>query len=196
MFESEKLIAYKFIIIRSVWSTQVAPPSVVRRIVPNTPTAVPLLASEKLDIRPYEAADECSTDIPQIRVTVNDVGSGGILTVGLYDNPKHFLKKKGLKRRIRVPATEEQHTICFNHEEQGTYAVAAYHDKDGNRKINRRWNLMPAEPFGLSNNPEQHFGFPEFSDSAFMAGGSVSTVPNWMYVLPLYAAMVSRLRNL
>ena len=129
----------------------------------------PILASEKLDIRPYEAADECSTVIPQIRVTVNDVGSGGILSVGLYDNPKYFLKKKGRKRRIRVPATEGQHTICFNHEEPGTYAVAAYHDKDGNRKINRRWNLMPAEPFGLSNNPEQHFDFPEFSDSAFMA---------------------------
>lgn len=51
----------------------------------------PILASEKLDIRPYEAADECSTDIPQIRVTVNDVGSGGILSVGLHDNPEqHF----------------------------------------------------------------------------------------------------------
>lgn len=128
-----------------------------------------VLASEQLDIHPYETADQCSMDIPQIRVTVNDVGSGGILSVELYDNPKHFLKKKGRKRRIRVPATEEQHIICFNHEEPGTYAVAAYHDKDGNRKINRRWNLMPAEPFGLSNNPKQHFGFPEFSDSAFIA---------------------------
>lgn len=128
-----------------------------------------VLASEKLDIRSYEAADECSVEIPQIRVTVNDVGDGGILTVGLYDNPKHFLKKKGRKRRIRVPAAEGQHIICFNHEQPGTYAVAAYHDKDGNRKIKRRWNLMPAEPFGLSNNPEQHFGFPEFSDSAFVA---------------------------
>ena len=128
-----------------------------------------ILASEKLDIRPYEAADECSADIPQIRVTVNNVGSGGILSVGLYNNPNHFLKKKGRKRRIRVPATEGQHTICFNHDEPGIYAVAAYHDKDGNRKINRQWNLMPAEPFGLSNNPEQHFGFPEFRDSAFLA---------------------------
>ena len=132
-------------------------------------TSTSALASEQLDIRSYEAADQCSIDIPQIRVTVNDVGSGGILSVELYDNPKHFLKKKGLKRRIRVPAIEGQNTICFNHEQPGTYAVAAYHDKDGNRKINRRWNLMPAEPFGLSNNPEQHFGFPEFSDSAFFA---------------------------
>lgn len=126
-------------------------------------------ASQQLDIRSYESADQCSADIAQIRVTINGVGSGGILSVGLYDDPNHFLKKKGRKRRIRVPATEEQHVICFNHEQPGTYAVAAYHDKDGNRKINRRWNLMPAEPFGLSNNPEQQFGFPEFSDSAFIA---------------------------
>lgn len=125
-------------------------------------------ASQQLDIRSYESADQCSVDVAQIRVTINGVGSGGILSVELYDDPNHFLKKKGRKRRIRVPATEGQHVICFNHEQPGTYAVAAYHDKDGNRKINRRWNLMPTEPFGLSNNPEQHFGFPEFSDSAFI----------------------------
>ena len=43
---------------------------------------------------------------------------------------------------------------------------------DGNRKLNKRWNLMPKEPFGLSNNPEQHFGFPKFSDSAFIVDHS------------------------
>ena len=125
-------------------------------------------ASEQLDIRPYEAADACSSDSMQIKVTVNGVGAGGgILSVELYHDPDNFLNKKVRTRRIRVPATEGQHIVCFNLPQQGTYAIAAYHDIDGNRKLNKSWNMMPKEPFGLSNNPEQHFGFPKFSDSAF-----------------------------
>ncbi|GJL74065.1 DUF2141 domain-containing protein [Nitrosomonas sp.] len=125
------------------------------------------VAKEHLDIRPYEATDPCNPDIAQVRVTVNGAGSGGILSVELYHDPDNFLNKKGRTKRIRIPATEGQHKVCFNLEKQGTYAVASYHDIDGNRKLNKKWNMMPEEPFGLSNNPEQHFGFPKFSDSAF-----------------------------
>ncbi len=124
-------------------------------------------AEEPLDIRPYEAADQCAVDLAQIRVTVDNVGSGGILSVELYNDPKNFLNKKGRLRRIRIPATDEQHKVCFTIEEQGTFALAAYHDVDGNRKLKKRWNMTPKEPFGLSNNPKLKMGFPKFSKSAF-----------------------------
>jgi uncharacterized protein (DUF2141 family) len=131
-------------------------------------TSVPLVAGkEKPDIRPYEAADFCDSDMQQVRVTVNGVSNGGILSVELYHDPKNFLNKKGRTKRIRIPATEEQHVVCFNLDKPGTYAVAAYHDVDGNRKLNKKWNMMPDEPFGLSNNPELQLGFPAFSDAAF-----------------------------
>lgn len=132
----------------------------------------PAAAMEKLDIRPYEAPDQCNTTIAQVRVTVNGVGSGGILSVELYHDPDYFLYKKGRTKRVRIPASEGQHKICMDLEKQGTYAVAAYHDVDGNRKLNKKWNMMPKEPFGLSNNPEPHFGFPEFSESAFITDES------------------------
>lgn len=128
-------------------------------------------AAQQLDIRSYEASDECDMKVKQIRVTVNGLSFGGILTVGLYDDPNHFLFKQGRKQRIRVPASVEQHTVCFNLDKHGTYAVAAFHDIDANRKLNRRWNLLPDEPFGLSNNPEQFKGLPKFSDSAFTTEG-------------------------
>ncbi len=124
-------------------------------------------AAEHLDIRPYEAADKCEADIAQIRVTVNNVGSGGILSVELYHDPDNFLNKKGRTRRIRIPATGEQARVCFNIEQQGTFAVAAYHDINGNRKLEKQWNMMPKEPFGLSKNPKLKFGFPKFGNSAF-----------------------------
>ncbi len=121
----------------------------------------------ELDIRDYEAADECNEELAQVRVTVTNVGEGGILTVELYDDPDNFLNKKGRERRIRVAAVQGQQRVCFNIDREGTFAIAAYHDIDGNRKLKKRWNMMPKEPFGLSNNPKMKLGFPKFSNSAF-----------------------------
>lgn len=137
----------------------------------STLLAAPVVhATEPLNIKPHEAPDACNADSAQIRVTVNGVGSGGILNVGLYDDPDNFLFKKGRKRTVRIPATRGQQRICINLEQPGTYAVAAYHDIDANRKLKIGWNMLPDEPFGLSNNPDQQTGFPEFSASAFTTG--------------------------
>ncbi|MBX3617140.1 MAG: DUF2141 domain-containing protein [Nitrosomonas sp.] len=127
-------------------------------------------AAESLAIKPHEQPDTCNPNVPQIRVTINGVGSGGVLNVELYDNPDYFLFKKGRVLKIRVPALETQQKVCMDLTQPGTYAVAVYQDLDSNRKLKKQWNQLPLEPFGLSNNPEQHFGFPRFRDSAFTTG--------------------------
>lgn len=132
--------------------------------------AIPHAEAESFKIKPHEVPDACNANLAQIRVTVNGVGAGGVLNVGLYDDPDNFLFKKGRKRTVRIPAAEGQQKICMNLDQPGTYAVAAYHDQDANRKLKLRWNMLPEEPFGLSNNPEQHVGFPKFSESAFTTG--------------------------
>ena len=92
--------------------------------------------SQQLKIKPHEVPDPCNTNTPQIRVTVNGVGSGGMLNVGLYnDDPDNFLFKKGRKRTVRIPATDEQHVVCMNLDQPGTYAVAVYHDTNADRKV-------------------------------------------------------------
>lgn len=127
-------------------------------------------ATQPFNIKPHEAPDACNARIAQVRVTVNNVGAGGVLNVELYDDPEHFLFKAGRKRKVRIPAAEGQQKVCMNLEQPGTYAVAVYHDKDGDRKLKKHWNLLPREPFGLSNNPAQPAGFPKFSDAAFSTG--------------------------
>lgn len=129
-------------------------------------------AAEPAAIKPHEQPDACNPDIPQIRVTVNGVKSGGVLNVELYHDPDYFLFKKGRSRKVRTPAIKGQQKVCMNLIQSGTYAVAAYQDIDGNRKLRKQWNQLPLEPFGLSNNPVQRFGFPRFSDSAFTTGRS------------------------
>ena len=132
--------------------------------------AMPSQSAEIISIQPQDAPDACSARSAQVRVTVTNVKSGGALNIELYDDPDNFLFKKGRKRKVRVPAIAGQQTACINLAQPGTYAVAVYQDMDGDRKLKKNWNLLPLEPFGLSNNPEQYTGFPKFSDSAFTTG--------------------------
>jgi len=130
-----------------------------------------------LDIQPYEAAAVCGSQAPQIQVDVAGVGAGGILTVELYaPSDRDFLRKKSRLHRIRVPAQEGTQTVCFDISGAGSYALAAYHDRNGDRRLARKWNQMPAEPFALSNRKPLKFGMPRFEDSAFQAGNDTTFV--------------------
>ncbi|VAW01757.1 hypothetical protein MNBD_ALPHA07-545 [hydrothermal vent metagenome] len=120
------------------------------------------------DIRPYEAAATCGAQTLQIKVIVENVTAQGILTVELYRPSKRsFLKKASRLHRIRVPAKSGEQTVCFDIEQAGSYAVAVYQDIDADRRLKKKWNRMPAEPFALSNKKKLAFEMPKFDDAAF-----------------------------
>ncbi|MDZ4135014.1 MAG: DUF2141 domain-containing protein [Paracoccaceae bacterium] len=124
-----------------------------------------------LDIRPHEAAATCGARAPQIAVSVSGVTPKGILTVELYrPSARDFLRKASRIHRIRVPAEQGVQTVCFDIEKPGTYAVAAYHDLNADRSLDRKWNQMPAEPFALSNNRPLRLAMPNFDEAAFQVG--------------------------
>lgn len=129
----------------------------------------PIAAAEpKLDIRPHEASADCGAHVPQVQVVVEGVQGQGILTVELYrPSAKDFLKKASRIHRIRVPARSGTQKVCFDIEKAGEYAVAAYEDLDADRDLDQKWNLMPAEPFALSNDRPLAFAMPKFEDAAF-----------------------------
>ena len=125
-------------------------------------------AQSELDIRPYEAPAVCAPGTGQVQVTVNGVTAGGILAVELYrPSKRHFLKKKSRIHRIRVAAVDGPQTVCFEAQPPGRYAVATYHDKNGNRDLDQKINFMPKEPFGLSTNPKLRWGLPKFEEADF-----------------------------
>lgn len=127
-----------------------------------------LAGASTLDIRPGEAPATCGARAPQIAVSVAGVQAGGILTVELYrPSTRDFLRKASRLHRVRVPAVEGQQTVCFDVERAGTYAVAAYDDLNADRKLARKWNMLPAEPYALSNNRPLRLEFPKFEDAAF-----------------------------
>jgi len=135
--------------------------------------------AQALDIRPHEAPAVCEPGKTQVSVTVTGVTPKGILAVELYrPSDKDFLKKASRVHRIRVPAAADRQTVCFDVPSAGTYAVATYHDKNGDRDLAQKWNKMPKEPFGLSTNQKLKFGIPSFYDAAFEVpeGGKAITI--------------------
>ena len=130
-----------------------------------------------LNISEDEGGAVCGSRSPQIEVLVTGVREEGILTVELYKPSEgDFLRKASRLKRIRVPAENGSQTVCFNVEAPGSYALAAYHDQDGDRKLARQWNMLPAEPFALSNNQTLKLRMPQFEDAAFAVGDQRTVV--------------------
>ncbi len=141
------------------------------------PAAALADTDRQLSFKPHEAPAICGSQSPQIEVTVTGVEARGILTVELYTPSKRdFLRKASRLKRIRVPAENGSQTVCFNLPSSGTYALAAYHDVDGDRDLARQWNMMPAEPFAISSSKPLRMGVPRFDDAAFQAGESTTRI--------------------
>lgn len=123
---------------------------------------------EALELYPRDASDPCIPGSLQIRVTIHGVKKEGIMKLELYNGDDGFLSKKGRLRSIRDAAENAPQRMCVNVPEAGVYAIAAYHDRDGNRKLKKKWNFTPREPYALSNNPDiQELRMPKFSEAAF-----------------------------
>lgn len=57
----------------------------------------------------------------------------------------------------------------------GTYAIAVYHDVNGDGKMNRvPFVNLPLEPYGFSNDARGQFGPPSFTDASFEVDGDTS----------------------
>lgn len=102
---------------------------------------------------------------------------GGDITVTLYpDDEKKFLAKTGKMARVRprtvMPVTE----ACFTLPAPGVYAVAVYHDEDGDHDFGRNLLGLPMEGFGFSNDAPTPIGLPQFSKVRFRAGPGDTTI--------------------
>lgn len=128
-------------------------------------------APGELELYPRDASDPCIPGSLQVRVNVIGVTQVGILKLELYNTDEGFLGKKARLRKVRVPAQDGPQLVCMDLPEPGPYAVAGYHDKDGNRKLKKKWDFTPREPYGLSNNPDiRSRRMPKFEEAAIEIG--------------------------
>lgn len=99
----------------------------------------------------------------------------GQVCLSLFASSKGFPdSKNGAVEAKCVKITNTAMLITFNNLKVGNYAVALFHDVNGDGKLNRNALGIPTEEFGFSQNPAIITGLPKFSDSAVLVAGSTN----------------------
>ena len=71
-----------------------------------------------------------------------------------------------------VPARNAA-SISFDGLPPGEYALALFHDENGNKKLDTFLGI-PREGYGFSRNPAVHFGPPRFQQARFEVSGGIA----------------------
>jgi uncharacterized protein (DUF2141 family) len=112
-----------------------------------------------------------------LAVEVRDLRSDqGEVRVGLFDNPTTFATDAGKIAEIVLKPSGGGARGAFANLAPGTYALAAYHDENGNRSFDKGLFGWPLEGYGFSNDAPVFFGAPPFARAAIPVPAEGATV--------------------
>lgn len=111
----------------------------------------------------------CKGGANEIRIVIENVEkSVGLVAADLYfNNEETFLKPSQRLKQVRFAAREPITAYCMTAPKPGYYAIALYHDRNANGSLDRTGLGLPAEPWGISNNPRVRFSAPHVSKAVF-----------------------------
>ncbi|SFG09485.1 Uncharacterized conserved protein, DUF2141 family [Salegentibacter agarivorans] len=110
-----------------------------------------------------------------ICVSVDNIASEeGKVYFALF-NEDNFLKQAPVKGEVSE-IKDGVAMVTFSEIPPGTYAVTAYHDKNGNQRMDFESNGMPTEDYGVSNNQMNLYGPPIWEDAKFNFDGEKKEV--------------------
>jgi len=143
----------------------------VRRAVSRLTGAAALLGAGTL------LADGTHSGIIAVRVTALRSNAGQVGCT-LYDSPKGFPGDPAAAlQRHWCPIDKGGSRCAFDPIPAGVYAVACFHDEDGNGKMDTSFLGIPKEGSGVSNNARGFMGPPSFKDAAFTFSGEAREMP-------------------
>lgn len=104
-----------------------------------------------------------------VTVTVTDVGGQkGEIMAALFASEKSFPNDpKAAYKVAKATATGGKAVLQFEQVPPGKYAIALFHDVNGDGKLNTNLIGIPKEGYGVSNNVKNLFSGPSFRQSAF-----------------------------
>ncbi|MCM1982009.1 DUF2141 domain-containing protein [Lyngbya confervoides] len=109
------------------------------------------------------------------RLTVQVQGlkaSQGRMCYSLFSSSQGFPNHaESAIRATCLPVNTNNSAIAFGNLNPGTYAVAVFHDRNGDGQLNKNQFGIPTEGFGFSQNPVIVSGPPSFRDAAFLVAG-------------------------
>lgn len=93
--------------------------------------------------------------------------SNGNINVAVYNKAEGFLKFEGVYISDSTRATAGHTQIKINNLPNGEYALAVFHDENGNNILDTNWLGIPKEAVGFSNSRMKTFGPPSFKECSF-----------------------------
>ncbi len=115
-----------------------------------------------------DALAQSHADSGQLHVRITGFETDdGALAVALFANEADYENQDHAVRRAWLEVTGDEVEWIVEALPPGEYAAVAYHDINGNRKLDFRLFGMPKEPVGVSNNARGAFGPPGFDAAKF-----------------------------
>ena len=110
----------------------------------------------------------CFSQTGTITVKINGItNTKGKIEIGLYNKKEGFaIYTENFKGASIIPSKSGV-SYTFNNIPVGTYALAAFHDENKNKKIDKNWFGVPKESYGFSLNKYGISGPPDFKDVSF-----------------------------
>lgn len=104
-----------------------------------------------------------------IRVTVNEVNKkNGEVMVALFSSSKGFPYETGNAiQKLKGRAVNGVVELTFPSIPEGTYAIALFHDTNGDGQLNTNFMGIPKEGYGVSNNRYNTFSAPDYPTCSF-----------------------------
>lgn len=138
--------------------------------------ATTLLGGLTIPAHAQTCAGRASSAAVQLVVVATEMRSkAGEVAFTIYpDNKSRFLAKGGKLLRARLPALRPETRACF-WLPPGHYALAQYHDENGDHDFNRTL-LAPKEGFGFSNDAPTSIGRPSFATARFALPAAGATI--------------------
>lgn len=139
--------------------------------------AAPATSAERCAGAPGEAATKLTVRVVGVRA------AQGQVAVTVYpDDRRRFLAPGAKLMRVRATAQAPATSACF-WLPPGAYAVAVYHDANGNKDFDRSIIGMPREGFAFSNDPSTRLGLPSFESVRFPLAATPTTIQMQMRYL-------------
>ncbi|MBS0426765.1 MAG: DUF2141 domain-containing protein [Proteobacteria bacterium] len=99
----------------------------------------------------------------------------GTVNVALYTSADAWKKMTGMAQGQRAPAAQPVTVVVFKDIAPGRYALSAYHDDNGNGKVDTNVVGVPTERTGFSRDARGQMGPPTFDDAMIDVQGDMTT---------------------
>lgn len=135
------------------------------------PLAIAAMPVPEVQVHPQGPAQAGSSMPSSILVQIGGLRSNrGQILACMTANPKTFpdCQKDPNALHLTVPALNGE-TVQFKDVPQGRYAIALFHDENGNGRMDKMM-MLPKEGFGFSRDAPLQFGPPRFGAASFQVG--------------------------